>query len=102
MKRYINNKKLRKNKDKGFLHYSTNWYPKIERHESDIYIRTRQDERLDLLANEYYGDVTLWWVIASANNIGKAGLVVPSGIQIRIPMQLEKILGDYENFQRER
>lgn len=53
--------------------------------ERDIYIKTTSVERLDLLANQFYDDVTLWWVIAAANNLGKGTLYVPTNTQLRIP-----------------
>jgi hypothetical protein len=51
----------------------------------DTYIRTTTIERLDILANKFYGDITLWWVIASANGLGKGSLYVPADSVIRIP-----------------
>jgi len=51
----------------------------------DTYFYSREGDRLDLLANEFYNDVTLWWVIASANNLGKGTLSIPPGKLIRIP-----------------
>jgi hypothetical protein len=52
---------------------------------SDTYIQTITIERLDTLADRFYGDATLWWVIAAANGIGKGTLRVPRGIKLRIP-----------------
>jgi nucleoid-associated protein YgaU len=40
---------------------------------------------LDLLANQFYGDVTAWPIIATANNIGLGTLNIESGKQLRIP-----------------
>ena len=40
-------------------------------------------DRLDILAHQFYGDVTLWWYIAKAN--GLSDLRVDAGISIRIP-----------------
>ena len=42
-------------------------YPEIPEDISDIYIITRIGERLDLLANKYYQNPDLWWVIMKAN-----------------------------------
>ncbi len=42
---------------------------------------------LDLLAKEFYGDETLWYVIARANNLGKGSMYVPPGEIIRIPYE---------------
>jgi hypothetical protein len=65
--------------------YKTVLYPKIERHETDIYIEVRDGDRLDNLAYQYYRDVTLWWVIAQANNIGKGSMYIEPGQRIRFP-----------------
>jgi phage tail protein X len=65
--------------------YKTTLFPKIERHVSDIYIEARDGDRLDNLAYQYYKDVTLWWIIAQANHIGKGTMYIEPGQKIRIP-----------------
>jgi phage tail protein X len=60
-------------------------YPIPPLSDSDTYIRTSTVERLDILASKFYGDTTLWWVIAAANGLGKGSLYVPVDIVIRIP-----------------
>ena len=40
---------------------------------------------MDLLAFDLYNDVTLWWVIAAANGLGKGSLIVPQNTLLRIP-----------------
>jgi hypothetical protein len=40
---------------------------------------------LGQLANKFYGDSTLWWIIASANGLGKGTIVVPRNSKLRIP-----------------
>jgi len=70
-------------------------YPTIKESDSDIYIQARQTDRLDMLAYEYYGDVTKWWIIAHANKI-KGSLYLPQDTQIRIPMDLSTIISDYK------
>ncbi len=76
--------------------YTSVIYPVIHEDPSDIYIITNDTMYLDSLANKYYNDVSLWWIIALANNIGKGKLSVESGKQIRIPKNLSKILNDYK------
>ena len=49
--------------------YGTTYYPTIPIENTDKFIITTLDNRLDSLANQYYGDVSLWWVIAKANGI---------------------------------
>jgi hypothetical protein len=53
---------------------------------NDTYITTTTPDRLDKLANDFYGDSQLWWIIASANGLGKGTLTVPANITIRIPV----------------
>lgn len=43
-----------------------------------------EGERLDILAGKYYNDSSLYWVIATASNIGW-GLQVPPGTRIILP-----------------
>jgi hypothetical protein len=94
MDRYNNNKKI-KDKNTSITFYSSIIYPKIERSIDDIYIRARLGDRLDQLAYEYYNDVSLWWIIAEANGIGKGTLAVPTGKQIRIPMDTDKAINEF-------
>jgi len=95
MERYNNNKK-RKDKNDSRTYYTSIIYPKPERSVDDIYIRARMGDRLDHLAFEYYNDVTLWWIIAIANpSIMYGTLVPPSGIQLRIPVNISDIIDSY-------
>jgi nucleoid-associated protein YgaU len=63
---------------------SSTYYPDFNT-ENDVFIISQEGDRLDLLANEYYGDETLWFVIARANNIGHGSIVIEPGKVIRIP-----------------
>lgn len=55
----------------------------------DKYIISREGDRFDLLAHQFYDDVALWWLIAIANDLRCASMIVPPGIQIRIPGNLD-------------
>ena len=80
MSRYKNTRiDTKKNKS----YYKTTIFDKIPKSESDIYVITQFGDRLDLLAHQFYGDVSLWWYIARANDLNQ--LVVPENIQLRIP-----------------
>lgn len=57
----------------------------IPKRDDDIYVITQETDRLDLLANEYYGDSRLWWIIAQANNINGVNIGLEAGVQLRIP-----------------
>jgi hypothetical protein len=54
----------------------------------DTYIETTSLDRLDKLAYIFYDDSTLWWIIASANGLGKGSLIVPEGTKLRIPSKI--------------
>ena len=69
-------------------------YPKIKANNDDMYVISQQSDRLDILANKYYGDESLWWIIAVANNLNDASLSIEPGIQMRIPSNVSKILND--------
>lgn len=75
--------------------FKTTKLPIIERQDTDIFIETRLGDRFDLLAHEFYGNVSLWWVVARANNLIKGTLGVEPGIKLRIPTNIESILNEY-------
>ena len=53
---------------------------------SDYYVEVTTTDRLDVLAQKYYGDSSLWYVIANANNIGKGTICIHEGTILRIPI----------------
>jgi hypothetical protein len=50
----------------------------------DIVLQITSPERLDKLAQEFYGDSELWWAIASINSI-KGSYMISANTIIRIP-----------------
>jgi len=82
--------------------YKSNIYPVILRSIADIYLISNSGDRLDILAYKYYGDQTLWWIIATANSLGKSGMIVPPGLQLRIPTDIAQIQEDYIDLQESR
>jgi hypothetical protein len=70
-------------------------YPVIERDSEDIFIETRIGDRFDTIADEFYSDVTLWWIIAKANVLINGTLAVEPGIRLRIPVNTEKIINKF-------
>lgn len=64
---------------------TTSIFPELAASTSDILIRTTSIERLDKLAQRFYGDATAWPVIAAANPTLKGTLVVPTNTRLRIP-----------------
>ena len=68
---------------------STTIFPTIPATANDTFIITTSADRLDKLSNAFYNDVSLWWVIAAANGLGKGTLVVPGNTKMRIPAKTE-------------
>ena len=94
MARYTNIPKIKSPSDKQM--YQTVRYPEIPRLDSDIYVLTTIGDRYDTLAQQYYGDSSLWWIIANANGKLNKGTLTPSiGSQIRIPSNPTPTLAEY-------
>ena len=79
--------------------YETTMYPSIARSIDDIYFMSKIGDRLDIYADKYYNDTTLWFFIAQANRLGKGTMWVKPGIQIRIPASasVSKFQSDLNN-----
>ena len=88
--RYTNNY-IKKTSD-GRVVYQSKIYPNIPLSDEDIYVATETGDRLDTLAYQYYNDSTLWWIIASANNIHNASIGLKEGTILRIPQNYIQIL----------
>ena len=60
-------------------------YPEVLPNENDIWVETEFGDRLDLLANQFYQDVTLYWIIAIANpnKVNMGSLFLTEGSQIK-------------------
>jgi hypothetical protein len=75
--------------------YQTTKYPEIPLSDNDTYVYTTQGDRFDVLAQQYYGDQSLWWIISIANtatagtslpsDLPQDSLIIPEAMQIRIP-----------------
>jgi len=63
----------------GSEYYQTNVYPTVQPTDTDYYVITTVNDRLDLLAFDFYQDSSLWWI----------------GIQLRIPTNIQSILNTY-------
>ncbi len=75
-------------------------YPNIPPSVNDIYIFTTDGDRFDILAQQYYEDSSLWWIISVANSNTRQDSLLPSpGAQIRIPSpsRVSAILNNYED-----
>ena len=81
----------------GARYYKNVSYPTIPESENDIWVITEFGDRLDLLANQFYNDVGLYWVIAAANPdyVNFGSLYITEGTQIRIPTDLNNIISSF-------
>lgn len=78
------------------LRYVSSIFPDISVTNDDIYIIANETDRYDLLSQKYYGDSTLWWLLALANNHNKPTLYIEPGKQIRIPRNIMSYLDSYK------
>ena len=76
--------------------YKPTVYPKIPIKNSDLIITPKEGERLETLAATHYGDTSLWWIIAAANNLGKGTMKLTPGERIRIPRDIRSVLNNLE------
>ena len=81
----------------GDRYYRTVYYPEVVASETDIYVETEFGDRFDRLAFQFYGDVTLYWIIAIANPnyVNFGSIYINEGTQIRIPVDVDGILRSY-------
>ena len=84
-----------KNTNDGRRVYRSKIYPQIPLRDDDIYVATETGDRLDTLAYQYYQDASLWWIIASANNIHNAPFGLTDGTILRIPQNYIEILSNF-------
>lgn len=93
MSRYINTPIIlspSKNRRREFPIQRSTRYPEIPTDVNDIYAYTTEGDRLDLLAQQFYGDISLWWIIATGNPevLSLNSLFIPVGTEIRIPTNI--------------
>jgi hypothetical protein len=81
-----------KTNKKGKRVFRPTMYPKIPIQDSDIFIYPKFGDRLDTLAQKYYEDMSLWWIIAKANNLDEAHIGLEVDKQIRIPINITFII----------
>jgi nucleoid-associated protein YgaU len=83
-------------------YYKALKYPNIHLSINDIYVITTSGDRLDLLANQFYKDTRLWWIIANANPeiVRRDSFNLKPGLEVRIPTNTTKILNDFEQLNK--
>lgn len=86
----------------GITYKANSIYPEVPLSDKDYYVITTAGDRYDTLAYQFYNDVSLWWIIASANNSQQASLVVQPGVQLRIPHDKTVALDLYNQVNKSR
>ena len=61
--------------------------PTVPINSADQYYQVQGGDRIDLLAQQFYGDPRFWWVIAAANDIELVPVQLNLGDKLRIPSQ---------------
>ena len=80
-------------KDKnGIRYYKPTIVQNIPLQDTDRFIFPFDGDRLDIIAQRYYGDSNLWWIIAKANEISDGQIGLDPEKKIRVPIDIENIL----------
>tara|TARA_B110000046_G_C12729213_1_gene287835 strand:- start:107 stop:397 length:291 start_codon:yes stop_codon:yes gene_type:complete len=93
--RYKNNETKKLND--GRTVYRSRIYPEIPLSDNDTYVASETGDRLDTLAYQYYENSSLWWIIASANNIHNAPFGLKDGTILRIPQNYIEIVNKFKS-----
>jgi hypothetical protein len=80
--------------------YGLTFYPKIPIKDSDKYIAVTRGQRLDTLADQYYGDTSLWWIISKANKLSGSEIQLDPSKTYRIPLSIDTILAEFNDLNR--
>lgn len=59
--------------------------PDLPPQSDDVSYQVQLGDRIDVLANRFYGDPVLWWVIAQANDLEILPLGLDEGLVLRVP-----------------
>ena len=78
-------------------YYKPRIVPNVPIKDSDIFVYPLYGDRFDTLANRYYGNPNLWWIIAKANEIGDGKIAPNPEKKLRIPTEIEPILESVVN-----
>ena len=77
-------------------------YPDIPLSDEDQFVYPKDGERLENIAFKYYGDVSLWWIIAAGNPevLSLNSLFIPVGTEIRIPSNVSLVKSLFNSLNR--
>tara|TARA_B100000287_G_C20281251_1_gene642115 strand:+ start:160 stop:450 length:291 start_codon:yes stop_codon:yes gene_type:complete len=82
---------IRKDKN-NIRYYKPRIIPNIPIKDTDIFVYPIYGDRYDTMAQRYYEDSNLWWIIVKANDISD-GKIAPDPLKkLRIPTEIDDIL----------
>ena len=83
--------KVKKDKN-GTRYYKPTVVPNVPIKDSDIFVYPIYGDIFDTIAQRYYNDSSLWWIIAKANELSKGQISADPLKKIRIPTEIDDIL----------
>ena len=87
--------KVKKDKN-GTRYYKPTVVPNVPIKDSDIFVYPVYGDRFETIAQRYYNDSTLWWIIAKANELSKGQISADPLKKLRIPTEIDDILESVE------
>ena len=87
--------KVRKDKN-GTRYYKPTIVPNVPIKDSDIFVYPIYGDRFETIAQRYYNDSTLWWIIAKANELSRGEISADPLKKLRIPTEIDDILESVE------
>ena len=68
-----------------------------------MYIESEFGDRLDAIAFQFYGDTSLYWIIAirNPNKVNFGSLYLTPGSHLAIPQDISGIVDEYRNLNEE-
>ena len=76
-------------------------YPEIKINDGDRFVYPLPGDRLENLAHRYYGDSTLWWIIAKANKIKDGSFALKPDEKLRIPSNIAQVTNDLQSINKD-
>ena len=78
-------------------YYKPRIIPNVTIKDTDIFVYPLYGDRFDTIAQRYYNDSNLWWIIAKANEISN-GKISPDPLKkLRIPTEIDDIIESINN-----
>jgi len=82
---------VKRDKDNN-RYYKPRIIPNIPIKDTDIFVYPIYGDRFDTMAQRYYEDSNLWWIIVKANEISD-GRIAPDPLKkLRVPTEIDDIL----------